>query len=111
MKAVLPFVMVVAIAATVVGCATSAANRPKTVTIEVAPDGAVMLDGQKVLLNQLPRKLKRKGATRETGIVVNIPEQAHYTTLKSVTETLATAGYARVMFAKPRHASADVIKK
>ena len=85
---------------------TACASPRTSLDIAVAPDGVVSLENERVAMRQLPKKLKSAGANRQTAVYVTVPEHASPELMREITETLATAGYARVVFTKPRRVEA-----
>ncbi|MCE9614104.1 MAG: hypothetical protein K8T26_07490 [Lentisphaerae bacterium] len=86
----------------------SPASGPSVIDVAVAPDGTVSVEGEPVTMQRLPKALKANGATRTTGIYVSVPDETSPEILRTLTETMATAGYPRVMFRKPVKAIAVV---
>jgi len=73
--------------------------------VTVSDRGVVRLNNKPLLLKTLPEKLRSIGATPRTQIMVSVPSGASYRTIVDVTEALASSGYTRVVFTKPKQAS------
>lgn len=93
----------IALAALVAGCATTPDGR---VDIRIEPDGSVNVEGRQVALDDLAASVKRTGAKVDTVIEVTVPDDVKSDVLMGVTRPLATAGYKRVVFRKPKQAKA-----
>ena len=93
------------------GCATQrepAGGDYDTIRLSMLSSGSIMLDGIPVLPQQLGRKLKRMGATPSTCIKIAVPDNAPKAALSELTVQLATAGFRRILFVRPRHADASL---
>lgn len=84
------------------GCASTGSARTGTVDVALVSAGEVIVDGERLPVDRLPRKLKRMGARSATPIRIEIPEQMPMRVVSSVTTSLARAGFRRVLFRRPR---------
>lgn len=90
------------------GCNTAPrkGGQTRSFTVVVLSSGSITVDGRVVSGKDLARTLKRKGATRADDIIVEIPGNAAEGTMKMLWRNLAGHGLNRVVFAKPRVATA-----
>jgi hypothetical protein len=90
------------------GCASfSAGSGREAVRVVLLPGGAFRLEGRTVRLRDLPQGLRSLGANSGTSIIVSVPPQTPATTISRVTSELASFGFPRIVFMKPRRAKAS----
>lgn len=89
------------------GCATEKLAGGR-VHVAVLTGGQVSVDGSKVGIATLGKKLKSMGATPSTTIMISIPKTATSATLSDVTRSLASAGFQQIIFTKPVEVEATV---
>ncbi len=65
-------------------------------------DGKVSVNGRVAVLKDLGRAVKRAGAKTSTAITVVLPQGATQADMMKVTKLLRRAGYAKVLFTRPR---------
>ena len=95
-----------AFALALAGCVTSSPLGTAHVTI--LSDGRASVDGSKVEIAKLGRKLKSLGATPDTKIIVGVPSNTPKATLTGISRTLAVEGFTHVAFRTPVEATAAV---
>jgi hypothetical protein len=83
------------------GCATAGASK-SSVEIHVSDNGLVTVDERIVALDDLPGRLKQMGAGRNTMVRVNVGRKPNRRVLASISSTLASNGFSRFIFLKPR---------
>jgi len=100
-------------AVTLIGaaCFAPGAGSLRSVELALASGDACTLNGRIVSFRDLPRALKAAGAGRRTVINVKIPSDVPAEALRSLTSRLASAGYSRVVFARPRRTAARAKKR
>jgi hypothetical protein len=72
--------------------------------VMVLPDGNVSVDGRIASVEDLPGRLRSAGFDKAASIRVGIPGTPSQTLLARVSSVLASNGYLRVIFVKPRAA-------
>ena len=95
------------------GCATvmsSSGEGLDTIKLTLTAAGTLLLDGKAVPPERLPARLKSQGATPDTAISIDIPADTPPVQLTSLTSRLATAGFRKIVFKRPRHAAASVLQ-
>jgi len=85
------------------GCAAPA----QRINITVGSDGIIHVDGDRIRLSRLAAEMRSRGATPATIIEVEIPDAVSGDLLQGVSQPLATAGYKRTIFKKPRRAESE----
>jgi hypothetical protein len=92
------------------GCGTSPAGPARAqVEIHIREDGRMLIDGRTSALARLGRSVRRAGATPQTTIHVVVTDRTDQATLVTVTRTLREAGYTRILFSRPRKATATIV--
>lgn len=99
-------VMAIGVMATVSGCVSTPAPETGEIHLTMTSVGTVLIDGKTVARSELPRLLKASGAEAGTPIVVAIPAKTPMTAVTALASQLASAGYRRVAFTRPRHVEA-----
>lgn len=89
------------------GCVSTAASDDAELRLTLTSGGQVLLNGSAVQPGALPGALKAQGIALDTAIRVAIPASAPMDRVKDLSRRLASAGYRRVVFARPQHA--DVV--
>lgn len=90
------------------GCATtpSPATRDSGgVELTLTSSGNILTGGKETDLDHLSRQLHRIGATLDTPITINIPTDTPLTSVSAITGRLASAGYRKILFKRPKHAA------
>lgn len=108
--------VILAVAAVVIisygtGCATTSRSAGKglgRIELSLTESGSLILDEKPVAPERLAAALKSYGATPETAILIDIPANTSPTERRLLTSRLATAGFLKVMFKGPRHATATI---
>ncbi len=88
------------------GCVSTTPDRADGIHLTLTSVGTLMLDGKVVERSALPGALKSCGASPSTPIIVAIPANTSMKVVSALTSQLASAGYTRVAFTRPRHADA-----
>lgn len=92
------------------GCATtktSAGDGADGVILTLTPSGAILLEGKASDLDHLARRLRSSGATPDTPITIDIAAETPLATVSSIASRLASAGYRKILFRRPKHAAAS----
>ncbi len=98
---------------TLSGCmspSSSTDNQGDTLHLSVLPTGTIVYENQSIPRDRLVKTLRRAGATPETTIIVDIPTLMPMTEVSSLTKILASAGYRRVFYKRPKHAASGIVK-
>jgi hypothetical protein len=85
-------------------CRTSAPARNADERILIHPDGALSIDGRIVTVEQMPARLRSAGFEKSATLRIGIPETPSPAVLTKVSSVLASSGYQRIVFVKPRAA-------
>jgi len=90
----------------IAGCTTTA--KLNRVEIRLLPGNQVAMAGKVVPLASVPAALKRAGATPQTAIVVQAPATLPPAEFKRLSGILASRGFRKVMFTRPRKTDSAV---
>ncbi|MFC1498645.1 hypothetical protein ACFLS1_09295 [Verrucomicrobiota bacterium] len=82
------------------GCVAVPSDRSSDVA--VTSDGKISAGGRIVEIDQLPRRLKSMGIKVNDSVTILIREDTSPSTLTEISRVLASAGYGRIMFSKPK---------
>ena len=91
----------------VTGCATPRGTSA-TMSVTLVSAEVVRVRGKDIAVAALPKRLKSLGAGSNTPIAVSVPADAPKGELSELTRSLSKAGFRRVLFVKPQHATAVV---
>jgi len=83
-----------------------AEEQDNAMTVHVSGEGRITLRGRDVQLKELATKLRKRGCTSKTTITVEIPADATVNFIQAMTKQLASGGFRRVIFARPKKAIA-----
>ena len=95
---------------TTMGCASIGGKPLESATIRITPEGTLFLDDKRVPLEQVSRELKSRGATSATGVYIEIPPGLSAQDMQKVSGTLVAGGFPRIIFTKPKSATATAGK-
>jgi len=90
------------------GCTTMGRAEATSATVTLRESGRLYVGDSHTGLAGMVRQLKADGATRQTRITVEIPHNIAPETLQSISRQLASAGFRRIIFIKPRRAVSEV---
>ena len=93
------------------GCATtanSAAKQADTYELRLSPSGTLQFDGKETPVDHLVKQLRSAGATPDSSIVIDIPADTPLSRVTAITGQLASAGYRKIIFKRPRHTEVSV---
>jgi biopolymer transport protein ExbD len=90
--------------------ASSSTTKGDSLHLSVLPTGTWMLNGKTVPRDQLLSALRKAGATPETTLYVGIPKTLPLPEVSSFTKLLASGGYRRVFYKRPKHAESSISK-
>jgi len=93
------------------GCAASSNLPGAPLHIAILSDGVASVDGRRVEIPKLGKKLKSLGATANTTLYIAVPADVSSAVLTDVTRTLASAGFPKIIFTKPVEKTATVSDK
>lgn len=79
--------------------------------IEVSESGIIRLEGKPVSSSELADTLRSYGFKPMSTIKIHVPDDVSEMIIKTITVSLSKSGFRRVLFVKPRQATADVSKK
>jgi len=79
-----------------------------TFKLTLSDEGVLLVNDVRVKLPDLPKKLKSLGVKPDTVLVIAVPQDASTSTLTTISKELATKGYKRFTFIRPRKAVAFV---
>lgn len=86
------------------GCKTTRDGGAPVVQVTMTGDDLFQAGGRTAKLADLPALLKKSGAGPRSEIIVVVTETAPKGAMSAIGGKLASAGYRKVMFRKPRHA-------
>jgi hypothetical protein len=90
------------------GCVSTPISDGMDLRLAMTPSGMVMLEDQSYGPGTLPAALKSRRVATDTPIFVAIPAEAPMDMVKDLSRRLASAGYRRVLFTRPKHADAGL---
>jgi hypothetical protein len=64
-----------------------------------------MVNGHATSLDMLAKQLHRAGAGLDSPITINIPTDTPLTSVSTITRSLTSAGYRKILFKRPKHAA------
>ncbi len=86
------------------GCVSAQASRIDEFDVRLTPDGRIYVGDTYTGLAKLAAQLKANGVKRETQITIQIPHNTSPDAISSIGRELASSGYRRFVFSKPRRA-------
>jgi len=90
------------------GCGTAAGRIPgNAVEVRMQGRGLLAVAGETLPPSRLPRKLKAMGAGRDTTIRILVGEQTPRSSMAAIARELASAGFPKILFTRPRRASSS----
>jgi hypothetical protein len=92
------------------GCRTTpspGSQDPGAIELTLTSSGSILTAGKLTDLDHLARQLHRAGATLDTPITINIPADTPFASVSTITSRLASAGYRRILFKRPKRADAS----
>lgn len=90
------------------GCATLARADGSQGTVTLTSDGHIYVGEINSGLADMTRRLKAKGLTRASRIVVEIPHNTAPEAMQQIGRQLHAGGFPRFVFVKPRQAVSEV---
>jgi len=78
------------------------------IEVTFTADKKFIVRGEETTLGKLPAQLKSAGATHATAVRVCVDDSTPEVTMKAIAGKLKSAGYSRILFARPRRAEASV---
>lgn len=99
-------VVVCLLAALAAGCLTRSTSGVVDVVLD--ENKTLRVEGKPVAFDRLARAVRSAGATPETRIQVSLPADVQESDVRRIVRALATGGYPKVIFIKPRQAEAFV---
>ncbi len=93
--------------ATLIGCASPRAATANDAQVRLTDDGRIYVGKTYTGLTKLTAQLKALGVKSETRIKVEIPHNTSSNAIIAIGRELASSGYPRFVFSKPRRASAE----
>lgn len=110
MRIVSSIVAMTLVASLLSGCG-STSRKVELVNVVLESPQSATVEGRPVRLDELSALLRNMGATPQTQIKISVPQEASTAALKQVSARLASGGFRRVVFAKPRRAAAGVVEE
>lgn len=92
----------------VVGCGIMGVRSPARIEVGYVSGTELTVDSQSVPLAKLPEALRAQGATAQTEIAVGVPADAPQGVVAAIGGKLASAGFRKIVFTRPRQATAYV---
>ena len=102
---ILLFVIVAAILPSL-GCATAGRNSGSA-TVTLSNDGRIHVGTKYTGLRKLVAQLKANGIKPATRIMIEVPQDTSSNAIAAITRELSNNGYRRLVFSKPRRATAE----
>jgi biopolymer transport protein ExbD len=99
--------LIVSIMLTAGGCASAQVLKPAGAHVRVTSTGGIYVGKDATSLKKLAKQLKKNGIKPGTQIIIEIPTKTPPRALTAITQELANNGYRRILFSKPRKATAE----
>jgi biopolymer transport protein ExbD len=97
--------MVILASAGAIGCdPTSEPAGDRAIQVTVLPEGSLLVEGRKMTVRELPDRLKSMRIPSKTPIKVEVEENTPMATISEITRSLASAGYGKIVFTRPKRA-------
>ncbi len=93
------------------GCVSPSLRPGKNAYVYVTGSGNITLDGEQVEMADLPKRLKKMGATQDTPIIFKMQGNVPPRMMQSLVARVQASGFTRAVFESPRHADAFVPEK
>ncbi|MGI6494566.1 MAG: ExbD/TolR family protein [Kiritimatiellia bacterium] len=103
-----PCLALLALCFAATGCLGTRLRPGEVLYVYVSSNGRITLEGEPVVMNDLPARLKKAGATPDTPIVFKTQGEISDRMMRSLVEAVQSQGYSRAVFESPRHADAFV---
>ncbi len=90
------------------GCTTMSRAEAPPGTVTLMESGRVYVGQTHTGLAGMARQLKANGCTRQSRITIEIPQDTSPAVMQEISRHLATGGFHRIIFVKPRRAISEV---
>jgi len=90
------------------GCASAQVLQGASAHVRLAENGQLHVGNTDTTLSKLAAQLKKDGIGPRTQITIEIPPNTPPQTLTAISRELASNGYRRIIFSKPRKTVAEV---
>lgn len=88
------------------GCASAQVLKPADAHVRLSTNGRLYVGKIETPVKKLAAQLKKDGIGPKTQITIEIPPNTPPQALTVITRELASSGYRRILFSKPRKATA-----
>jgi biopolymer transport protein ExbD len=105
MRQIIPCLML-ALAISMTGCATTPAvsdHSSDSIALTLTASGTILLNGRETPPDRLAKRLRSAGATLDTPISIDIAADTPLASVSEITRRLASAGYRKILFKRPKH--------
>jgi len=89
------------------GCASAQVLRPVSAHVRLADNGRLYVGKTETPIRKLADQLKKEGISPKTQVTIEIPPNTPPQALTAISRALASNGYRRILFSKPRKASVE----
>ncbi len=89
------------------GCASAQVLNPADAHVRLSTNGRLYIGQVETPVKQLAAQLKKEGIGPKTQITIEIPPNTPPQALTVISRELASSGYRRILFSKPRKATAE----
>jgi biopolymer transport protein ExbD len=89
------------------GCASAQVLKPADAQVRLSENGRLYVGDTETPVKKLAAQLKKDDIDPKTQITIEIPTNATPQTLTAISSELASSGYRRILFSKPRKATAE----
>lgn len=89
------------------GCASAQVLKPADAHVRLSGNGKLYVGKVETPVKKLATQLKKDGIGPRTQIIIEIPPNTPPQALTVISRELASSGYRRILFSKPRKATAE----
>jgi len=90
------------------GCVSMLSGPRKHFEFSVSASGVIEVNGHRLSVTDLPRKLKSERVTADTTIFIAINKNTSISRVSEIMKTLSREGFRKVMVKKPRQAISEI---
>lgn len=106
-KHILTGSILLALSISFTGCASAQVLKPAAAHVRLSGDGRLYVGNAETPVKKLAARLKKDGIEPKAQVTIEIPPDTPAETLTAISRELAGNGYRRILFSKPRKATAE----
>ncbi len=106
-KHVLTGSIILALTISFSGCASAQLLKPAEAHVRLSENGRLYVGDTETPVKKLATQLKKDGIDLKAQVTIEIPPNTPAAALTVISRELASSGYRRILFSKPRKATAE----